>query len=169
VSEAYRVALQLKDRPMAMILTRQNVPTLDRTKYHPANGVAKGGYVLAEAAGVPPEVILIGTGSELSLCVEAHDKLTSQGKKVRVVSMPSWELFEAQDESYRDSVLPPSITARVAVEAGLRQGWDTYLGAKGRFVGMNSFGASGPYQKLYQHFGITVDRVLAEARAALGE
>ena len=169
VAEAYRVGMQLKDRPMALVLTRQNVPTLDRTKYASAAGVAKGAYVLAEAAGGMPDVILVGTGSELSLCVDAHDKLTGQGKKVRVVSMPSWELFEAQDKSYRDSVLPASISARVAVEAGLRFGWDRYIGTNGRFVGMNSFGASGPYQKLYQHFGITLDHVLAEARAAMGE
>ena len=169
VAEAYRVAMQLKDRPMALVLTRQNVPTFDRTKYGAAAGVAKGAYVLAEASNGLPDVILIGTGSELSLCVEAYDKLTGQGMKVRVVSMPSWELFEAQDDEYRNRVLPPSVTARVAVEAGLRQGWDRYIGTSGRFVGMNSFGASGPYQKLYQRFGITFEQVLAEARAAMGK
>jgi transketolase len=169
VAEAYRVAMQLKDRPMALVLTRQNVPTFDRTKYAPALGVAKGGYIFAEAAGGLPDVILLGTGSELTLCVEAYEKLTSQGMKARVVSMPSWELFEAQDDAYRNSVLPASVTARVAVEAGLRQGWDKYIGTGGRFVGMNTFGASGPFQKLYQRFGITLEQVLAEARAAMGK
>jgi transketolase len=169
VAEAYRVAMQLKDRPMALVLTRQNVPTFDRTKYAPALGVAKGGYIFAEAAGGLPDVILLGTGSELTLCVEAYEKLTSQGMKARVVSMPSWELFEAQDDAYRNSVLPASVTARVAVEAGLRQGWDKYIGTGGRFVGMNTFGASGPFQKLYQRFGITLEHVLAEARAAMGK
>jgi transketolase len=169
VAEAYRVALSRKNRPVAMVLTRQNIPTYDRAKLAPANGVAKGAYVLVDAAGGIPEVILIGTGSELSLCVSAHEKLSAEGVRSRVVSMPSCELFDEQDKSYREAVLPPSVTARVAVEAGIRQGWDKYIGTSGRFVGMTGFGASGPYQQLYQKFGITVDHVVAEARSAAGK
>jgi transketolase len=164
VAEAYRVALSRNNRPTAMVLTRQNIPTYDRTKFAPASGVAKGGYVLVDAAGGSPNVILIGTGSELSLCVAASEKLSAAGIRARVVSMPSWELFDEQDASYRDTVLPPAVTARVAVEAGIRQGWDKYIGSAGRFVGMTRFGASGPYQQLYQKFGITVDQVVAEAK-----
>lgn len=168
VTEAYRVALSQRRRPTAMVLTRQNIPTLDRTKFAPASGVARGGYVLADAAGNKPEVILIGTGSELSLCVAAYEKLTADGVRARVVSMPSCELFDEQDKAYRESVLPANVTGRVAVEAGVRQSWDKYLGPTGRFVGMTSFGASGPYQQLYQKFGITVENVISEARAAAG-
>jgi transketolase len=167
VAEAYRVALTRSRHPTAMVLTRQNIPTLDRARFAPASGVAKGGYVLADSAEVP-QVILIGTGSELSLCVAAYEKLTAEGIRVRVVSMPSWELFDEQGASYRDSVLPPAVTPRVAVEAGVRQGWDKYIGSTGRFVGMTRFGASGPYQQLYQKFGITVEIVVAEAKAAMG-
>jgi transketolase len=147
-------------------LTRQNIPTLDRTRFAPAAGVARGAYVLADSPG-PPQVILIGTGSELALCVEAYEKLTAEDLRVRLVSMPCWELFDEQQASYRDSVLPPSVTARVAVEAGVRQGWDRYIGPQGRFVGMSTFGASAPYKHLYQHFGITTERVVAEVKAAI--
>lgn len=169
VAEAYRVALTRNNRPVAMVLTRQNIPTLDRAKLAPATGVSRGGYVLSDAAGGIPDVILIGTGSELSLCLAAQEKLTAQGIRSRVVSMPSCELFDEQESSYREAVLPPSVTARVAVEAGIRQSWDKYIGCSGRFVGMTGFGASGPYQALYQKFGITVDHVVAEARAAVGK
>jgi transketolase len=167
VAEAYRVALPLNNRPMALILTRQNVPTLDRTKYAAASGLARGAYILADAAGGKPDVILIGTGSELSLAVAAYEKLTSEGIKARVVSMPSWELFDEQDEKYRASVLPRSVKARVAVEAGLRQGWDRYIGESGRFVGMTGFGHSAPAGVLFKHFSITAERVVEEAKAAL--
>jgi transketolase len=167
VAEAYRVALPLNNRPMALILTRQNVPTLDRAKYSSARGVARGAYVLADAKGGQPDVILIGTGSELSLAVAAYEKLTSEGIKARVVSMPSWELFDEQDQAYRESVLPPSVKARVAVEAGLRQGWDKYIGSDGRFVGMTGFGHSAPAGVLFKHFGITAERVVEEAKALL--
>ncbi len=169
VSEAYRTVIGIKNRPTAMVLTRQNIPTFDRTKYGSAKGVAKGAYILADAEGGQPEVILIGTGSELHLCVEAYEKLKGEGIKARVVSMPSMELFEAQDEAYRHSVLPPAVTARVAVEAGIRQGWDRYLGTEGRFVGMTSFGASGPFKELYQLYGITTENVVKQAKAALGK
>ena len=169
VSESYRALLSLSDRPAALVLSRQNVPTLDRAKYAPASGARRGAYVLADAAPGQPEVILIGTGSELMLCVAAYEQLVAAGVKARLVSMPSWELFDSQDAAYRDSVLPPTVTARVAVEAGLRMGWDKYIGPGGRFVGMSSFGASAPANTLYKHFGITAERIVAEAHAALGK
>jgi transketolase len=168
VAEAYRVAIGTTDHPTAMVLTRQGLPTLDRAKYGAAAGVAQGGYILADTDG-QPEVILIGTGSEIGLCLEAHELLTADGVKARVVSMPCCELFDEQDQAYRDSVLPPTVTARVAVEAGIRQSWDRYLGLAGRFVGMSSFGASGPVDQLYNKFGITAANIVAEAKAALAE
>jgi transketolase len=168
VAESYRALLTLQDRPAALVLSRQNVPTLDRAKFAAASGTCRGAYVLADAAPGLPDVILIGTGSELMLCVAAYEQLAAAGVKARLVSMPSWELFDGQDAAYRDSVLPPSVSARVAVEAGLRMGWDKYIGLGGRFVGMSSFGASAPANTLYKHFGITTDRIVAEARAALG-
>jgi transketolase len=167
VAEAYRFALQAKSRPTALVLTRQHVPTLDRQQLAAAAGLARGAYVLVDAPGPSPQVILIGTGSELSLCLDAHSKLAQQNIHCRVVSMPSWELFDDQDSSYRDSILPPSVTARVAVEAGLRHGWDKYLGCQGKFVGMEYYGASGPFQELYERFGITVERVVEAAKPAI--
>ncbi|MCY2989054.1 MAG: transketolase [Planctomycetota bacterium] len=169
VAEAYRTILQISDRPAALVLTRQALPTLDRQKYNSAAGVARGGYVLVDPLQGPPELILIGTGSELSLCVDAYQRLAADGVQARVVSLPCWELFDAQDRAYRDSVLPPAVTARVAVEAGIQQGWEKYLGFGGRFVGMSSFGASAPYELLYKHFGITAEQVVAQAQAALGK
>ncbi len=168
VAEAYRTVLPISDHPVAMVLTRQNLPTVDRSEYGSATGVARGGYVLSDPADGEPEVILMGTGSEVAVCLDACEKLTADGVRVRVVSMPCWELFDEQDQAYRDSVLPPAITARVAVEAGVRQGWDQYLGPAGRFVGMSSFGASAPYQTLYEHFGITGDNVARVAKEAMG-
>jgi transketolase len=167
VTEAYRIALQRHHQPSLLVLTRQNVPTLDRTKHGRAADVARGAYVLAEAEGGEPDVILIGTGSEVHTCLAAQHPLAAQGVRARVVSMPSFELFEQQPAEYRDQVLPPTVTARVAVEAGVRQGWDRYLGPQGRFVGLDSFGASAPYQTLYQHFRITPEHVVAAARASL--
>ena len=152
-----------------MILSRQNLPTLDRTKFAPAAGAAKGGYILAEAPGGKPEAILIATGSELEIAVKAWEQLTAGGVQVRLVSMPCTEWFDEQDEAYRANVLPRAITARVAVEAGVRMCWDKYLGESGRFVGMSSFGASAPYGALYKHFGITAEHVAAEVKAALGK
>ncbi len=168
VLEAYRVAMTTTNRPMAFVLTRQGLPTLDRSKYGAASGVARGAYVLADCDGGTPQVILIGTGSEVPICLTAHEQLTAEGIKSRVVSMPSWELFDDQDEAYRDSVLPPNVTARVAVEAGIQQGWEKYIGRRGRFVGMSSFGASAPIKALYEHFGITPDAVVAAAKAVTG-
>ncbi len=168
VAESYRAAVQLKDRPVAMVLTRQNLPTIDRKKFAPAAGAARGGYVLSDPADSPPQVILIGTGSEVSLCLAAADKLAEMDIAARVVSMPSWELFDDQDEAYRDSVLPSEVKARVAVEAGVRQGWDAYVGRCGRFVGMSGFGASGPADELMKQFGFTVENVVSEVKSALG-
>jgi transketolase len=169
VLEAWKIIAQLKHSPAALVLTRQNLPTLDRTKYAPASGVAKGAYVLADAPGGKPDVILMATGSELSLCVEAYEKLKAEDVRARVVSMPSWEIFEQQDAAYRASVLPPDVTARVSVEMAATLGWDRYVGPKGRMIGMYRFGASAPLNDLLRFFGFTVDKVVAEARAAVSE
>jgi transketolase len=166
-AEAWRTLMPIKDRPVALILTRQNLPTLDRTKYAPASGLEKGAYTLIDGPALQPQVILIGTGSEVQLCVAAQELLAAEGIAARVVSMPSWELFEQQDEAYRHSVLPPSVTARVAVEAGIRQGWDRYIGENGRFIGMSSYGASAPAGLLFKHFGFTPEHVVEEAKIAM--
>ncbi len=165
VAEAWRAALSYEHQPVCLILSRQNLPTLDRTKYAPASGLAKGGYVLADSVGGPPAVILMATGSEVSLCVEAHAKLTAEGIRARVVSMPSWELFERQDEAYRHQVLPPSVIGRVAVEQASVIGWDRYVGSGGAIIGMRTFGASAPLKALLTKFGFTPDHVLTAARA----
>lgn len=166
-AEAWKTAISEKSRPTALALTRQNLPTLCRDKYAAASGAAKGGYVLADAEGGKPQVILIASGSELSLAVEAHEKLTADGVAARVVSMPSMELFEDQDAAYRESVLPAGVTARVAVEAGVQQPWDKYLGFGGKFVGMHGFGASAPYNEVYEARGITTEAVVAAAKDAI--
>ena len=164
VVEAWRVIMKLQHEPTALILTRQALPTLDRTKYAPAAGLAKGAYILADAAGGKPEVILLATGSEVSLCVEAYEQLTQEGIKARVVSMPSWELFEHQDEAYRNSVLPPSVIARVSVEQASTFGWSRYIGLTGEAIGMKTFGASAPLKELQKKFGFTTEKVVAAAR-----
>lgn len=169
VAEAYRVALRMRRNPVALILTRQNLPTLDRSQYASAAGLACGAYILAEASKLPPDVILIGTGSEVAVCLAARELLAQDGIAARVVSMPSWELFESQPEEYRRSVLPPEVAARVAVEAGIAQGWERYLGPKGIFVGMKGFGASAPAGVLMKHFGITPENVAAAAKKSLGQ
>jgi transketolase len=168
VVEAYRVILQLRHQPAVLALSRQPLPTLDRKKYAPASGVAKGAYVLGDAPGGTPEVILIATGSELSLAVEAHEKLLGQGVRSRVVSMPSWDLFEHQPKEYRDAVLPPDVTARVAVEQAATFGWERYVGNEGNVIGMHTFGASAPLKELQKHFGFEPERVVAVARELLG-
>jgi transketolase len=167
VTEAWKVIAQLKESPSAIVLTRQNLPTLDRTKYAPASGVAKGGYVLADGPGGKPDVILIGTGSELSLCVEAYEKLTAEGIKARVVSMPCCEIFNKQDAAYKESVLPTNVTARVSVEMAATFGWERYTGSKGRNIGMRSFGASAPLKDLLKYFGFTVEKVVEAAHEVL--
>jgi transketolase len=167
VAEAYRLAVRSKHAPFVLAMTRQAVPTLDRTKYAPAGGLAKGGYVLGDAAGGKPDVILIGTGSEVSLCVEAYEKLTAEGVKARVVSLPSWELFEQQPQEYRDSVLPPGVTARVCVEMAAAFGWERYAGPTGAIIAMRSFGASAPLKDLMKQFGFSADAVYQAAKAQL--
>ncbi len=164
--ECWKLAIEANG-PAALVLTRQNLPTLDRTKVAPAEGARRGGYVLSDAEGGAPQVILIATGSEVSLALEAQATLAKDGVRARVVSMPSFELFEAQDAAYRASVLPREVTARVAVEAGIRQGWDRYVGADGAFVGMRGFGASAPAEVLFEKFGITAAAVVAAAKQQL--
>ena len=163
VAESYRAALKNSKRPSAMVLTRQDIPTFDRANGGSADGVQKGGYVLYDCEGTP-EAILMGTGSELSLCVEAHRRLAEEGIRTRVVSVPCWELFNEQDAEYRESVLPSAVTKRVAAEAGIRMGWDQYIGSTGVFIGMDSFGASAPYKQVYEHFGITADSIVAAVK-----
>ena len=167
--EAWKLAVQSSEGPALLVLTRQAVPTLDRSKYASASGTAKGAYVLADAEGGKPQVILIGTGSEVSICVDAYEKLKAEGVRARVVSMPSWELFEKQDDAYKNRVLPPDVTARVSVEMSNPLGWERYVGLKGQMVGMHSFGASAPWKDLQKHFGFTVETVLAAARKAISE
>ncbi len=169
VTEAYKAALQHTHGPTTLVFSRQAMPTLDRTKYAAASGVAKGGYVLADADGGKPEVILIGTGTELQWCVGAYEKLKAEGIKARVVSLPSWELFEKQGAAYKESVLPSSVTARVSVEMASVFGWERYTGPKGKIIGMRSFGASAPLKDLLKHFGFDVDTVVAAAKQLLGK
>ncbi len=158
-AQAWRVILAQSEKPACLILSRQALPTLDRTKYAPAAGVARGGYVLAGGEGEAPDVILIATGSEVSLCLQARESLAAAGVAARVVSLPCWELFEAQDQDYRDKVLPPAIAARVTVEAASPLGWDRYAGPTGAIVAMRSFGASAPIADLMKHFGFTAEHV----------
>jgi transketolase len=168
-AQCWRLAMMQKERPVILCLTRQDLPTFDRTKYAAATGAEKGGYVMADAPGKgAPDVILMATGSEVQYAVGAHEKLVAAGIRSRVVSLPSFELFDEQPESYRNEVMPPSVTKRVAVEAGIRQCWDKYLGPQGGFVGLDTYGASAPYQEIYKHRGITVDGVAAKAREILG-
>ena len=159
--------MQLKHEPVCLILSRQNCPTLDRSKYASASGTAKGAYVLADAPGGRPDVLLMATGSEISLAVAAHEQLVKEGIKSRVVSMPSWELFEHQPQEYKDSVLPPSVTARVSVEQASTLGWERYTGLTGKKIGMRTFGASAPLKALQQRFGYEPDRVVAAAKELL--
>jgi len=168
VVEAYRYVMQLRHEPAVLALSRQPLPTLDRRTYAPAAGVARGAYVLADAPGGSPEVILIATGSELSLAAEAHEKLRAEGIHSRLVSMPSWDIFEHQTQDYRDSVLPPGVTARVAVEQGSTLGWERYVGTSGHVIGMKTFGASAPLKELQKKFGFEPDRVAAVAKELLG-
>jgi transketolase len=169
VVEAWKIIAQLQHQPVALVLTRQAIPTFDRTKYGAASGTAKGAYVLADAPGGKPDVILLGTGSEVSLCVEAYEKLKAEGIRARVVSMPSWDIFEQQDAAYKESVLPSSVTARVSVEMAATFGWERYVGLRGRKIGMHRFGASAPLKDLLKFFGFTADAVVAEARKAIAE
>jgi transketolase len=168
VAEAYRYIMKLTHEPAVLILSRQAVPTLDRNKYAPASAVAKGAYVLGDAPGGNPEVILIASGSEVGLAVEAHEKLLAEGIRSRVVSMPSWEIFDHQPREYRNRVLPPSVRARVAVEQASTFGWERYIGLDGRVIGMKTFGASAPLQELQEKFGFHKDEVVVAAKELLG-
>ncbi|MFN2145824.1 MAG: transketolase [Anaerolineales bacterium] len=167
VAEAWRAAILNQHGPTALLLSRQGVPTLDREKYAPAAGLQKGAYVLADLGDGDPEIILMSTGSEVQLIVEAGEKLAAEGKRVRLVSFPSWELFASQDKAYRDSVLPPAVTARVSIEAGVSMGWERWVGDLGRIIAVNRYGASAPWKTVYQEFGITVDAVVAAAKDLL--
>jgi transketolase len=168
VVEAYRYIMQLRHEPAVLALSRQPLPTLDRTRYAPATGVAKGAYVLADAPGGKPDVMLIASGSELGLAVEAHEKLLADGIRSRVVSMPSWDVFDHQPKEYRDSVLPPGVKARIAIEQASTFGWERYVGDAGRIIGMETFGASAPLKELQKKFGFHPDRVVATAKELLG-
>jgi transketolase len=168
VVEAYRYVMQQAHQPAVLALSRQPLPTLDRTKYAPASGVAQGAYVLADAPGGSPEVIIIASGSEVSLAVQAHENLLSQGIRSRVVSMPSWEIFEHQPQDYRDSVLPPNVKARVAVEQASTFGWERYVGNSGHIIGMKTFGASAPLKELQRKFGFEPDHVVMAVKKQLG-
>jgi len=169
VIEAWKVIMKQTKEAVALILTRQALPTFDRTKYASAAGVARGAYIMADAGGGKPQVILMATGSEVYLCIDAYEKLKAGGVRARVVSMPSWDLFEHQDQSYRDEVLPPDVTARVSVEMASTFGWAKYAGPKGRIIGMHTFGASAPLKDLQKKFGFTTDAVLQAAREVLGK
>jgi transketolase len=169
VAEAWRVILAMPRQPVALILTRQALPTFDRTRFAAASGLAQGAYVLADAEGGKPDVLLMATGSEVSLCVEAYEELGRQGMRARVVSMPSWELFERQSEEYRRTVLPPAVKARVAVEQASTFGWARYTGIDGAILGMKTFGASAPLKVLQEEFGFTANHVVEAAKAQLGK
>jgi transketolase len=164
VREAWKVILELHHEPAVLVLTRQAVPTIDRSRYAAASGLARGAYILADAPNADPEVILIGTGSEVSLCLEAYERLAKEGVRARVVSIPSWELFDDQDRDYRDSVLPPHVKARVSVEEASDFGWTKYTGTEGENIGIETFGASAPIKQLLKKFGFTADHIVAVAR-----
>jgi len=167
VVEAYRYILQLRHTPAVLVLSRQPLPTLDRTRYAAASGVARGAYILAGSPGVNPEVILIASGSEVILAVDAHERLVAQGIRSRVVSMPSWDIFDHQGQDYRDSVLPPAVKARVAIEQASTFGWERYVGASGQIIGMKTFGASAPLKELQKKFGFEPERLVAAAKELL--
>ena len=169
VVEAYRYILQLRHEPALLVLSRQPLPTIDRSKYASAAGVSRGAYVLADPPGKDPEVIIIATGSEVILAVQAHETLAAQGIRSRVVSMPSWDIFEHQTQEYRDSVLPPTNAPRLAVEQASTFGWERYVGIKGKVIGMKTFGASAPLKELQKHFGFEPECVVATAKELLGK
>jgi len=169
VVEAYRHIMQLRHQPAVLVLSRQPLPTVDRSKYAPASGVANGAYVLADAPGANPEIIFIATGSEVSLAVGVHEKMITEGIRSRVVSMPSWDIFELQPQAYRDSVLPPNVKARVAVEQASTFGWERYVGTEGCVIGMKTFGASAPLKELQKKFGFEPEQLVAAAKRLLGK
>ena len=167
VVEAWRIAMPHRNRPVSLVLSRQKLPTIDRSRYASASGVARGAYILADPPDGKPDVLLLATGSEVSLCIQAFEQLTEEGVKARVVSMPSWDLFEAQSADYRSSVLPPEVLARVSVEEASTFGWERYVGSRGTMIGMHSFGMSAPSEQVEAHFGFTVAHVVDAAKAQL--
>lgn len=167
VVESYRYVMQLRHKPAALVLSRQPLPTLDRKKYASAAGLSRGAYVLTDASADTPEVILIASGSELSLAADAHELLVADGIRSRVVSMPSWDIFELQPQEYQDTVLPLSVTARVALEQASIFGWERYVGLSGRVIGMKTFGASAPLKELQKQFGFQPQHVVAVAKGLL--
>jgi len=167
VAEAWKIAVENKNGPTAIILTRQNVPVIDRARFRPAMGLRKGAYILSDSSPGKPEVILIATGSEVHLALEVHEKLLAEGVKTRVVSMPSWELFEQQPENYRQEVLPPDVTKRVSIEAGVTLGWHRYVGREGEIIGIDHFGASAPGNILLKEFGFTSINILNRVKTLL--
>jgi transketolase len=166
-AEAWKVAVQHQEGPVALIMTRQAVPVIDRAQFSPAEGLSRGAYILADSAPHPPQVILIATGSEVHLALEAYEKLRAGDIRVRVVSMPSWELFERQPRDYRNQVLPSGITARVSVEAGVSHGWPRYIGWAGEAIGIDHFGASAPGKVLLEKFGFTSDHIVKKVKELL--
>jgi len=168
VAEAWKVIMRLHHEPAVLILTRQALPTIDRSKFAPASGLARGAYILADAPDGKADVLLLASGSEVALCLDAHERLKAEGIKSRVVSMPSWELFDDQPQEYRDQVLPPTAVARVSVEQASTFGWARYVGATGHSIGMRSFGASAPLKDLVKKFGFTPEHVVAAAQEQLG-
>ncbi|MFQ5962641.1 MAG: transketolase family protein, partial [Candidatus Methylomirabilales bacterium] len=169
VVEAWRVIMELHHQPAVLVLSRQAMPTLDRSKYAAAAGLRNGAYILADAQNGKPDVLLLASGSEVTLCVDAYEHLTSEGLEARIVSMPSWELFEQQSQEYRDGVIPPQVKARVAVEQASTLGWAKYVGPTGSIIGMETFGASAPLKELQRKFGFTPDKVVAAAKQQLGK
>jgi transketolase len=165
---AWRVAIERRGGPVALALTRQVLPVIDRSKYASAEGLARGGYVLADAPAKIPEIILIASGSEVAVALEAFEKLKAEGIAARVVSLPSWDIFEKQPQAYKDEVLPPGVTARLAIEAAAPLGWDRYVGPKGAVIGMTRYGASAPYKVLAEKFGFTAANVIQRAKELLG-
>jgi len=167
VVECYRYIMQLRHEPAVLLLSRQALPTLDRSRYAPAAGVARGAYVLAGAPDESPEIIFIATGSEVILAVEAHETLLKEGIRSRVVSLPSWDIFEHQSPEYRASVLPPAVTARIAIEQASTFGWERYIGSRGRVIGMKTFGASAPLKELQKKFGFEPENLVTAAKELL--
>ena len=165
--EAWRVALKHRSGPVGLVLTRQKLPVLDRTVLASASQLARGAYILVDAGGLPPDVILIATGSEVSLALEAHRQLADEGIRSRVVSMPCWELFDQQPQSYRDTVLPPTVRARVSIEAAAPFGWERYVGLEGAIIGVTDFGASAPGPVVMAEFGFTPERLVETAKRIL--
>ena len=156
--------MQFRHEPAVLVLSRQDLPTLDRQRFASAEGVARGAYVLADAYKGSPQVLMLASGSEVSLCIMAYEELLAEGIRARVVSMPSWELFERQDQSYRDAVIPPVLKARLAVEQASTVGWHRYVGSNGHIIGMHTFGASAPLKALQEKFGFTAERIVAAAK-----